>query len=231
MTTKSLTQPKYLTLITVLFIAVLMISNTVAIKQVDFFGLILDGGTLLFPLSYIFGDILTEVYGYVQDRKVIWYGAMASIFMALNYWIVSLLPSVQDPFSLQVNDAFNLLLAPAPRIVLASICAYLLGSFVNSYVLAKLKIYFHGKKLYKRTIGSTIIGQIVDTTVFITLAFGGLFDWNRIGIMIISIYFFKVAVEMLLTPITCTIIQFLKKQEGIDVYDTNTDFNPLIINV
>jgi queuosine precursor transporter len=230
MSTVSPQQPKYLTLITVLFIAILMISNTVAIKQVDFFGLILDGGTLLFPLSYIFGDILTEVYGYKQDRKVIWYGAIASVFMAVNYWLVSLLPTVQDPFSLQVNDAFNLLLAPAPRIVFASICAYLLGSFVNSYVLAKLKIRHKGKQLYRRTIGSTIIGQIVDTSVFITLAFGGIFDWNRIGIMIVSIYFFKVILEIAFTPVTYSLIRYLKKHEGIDVYDTNTDFNPLAIH-
>jgi queuosine precursor transporter len=217
---------KYLTLISILFVAVLMISNTVAIKQIQIFGLFLDGGTLLFPLSYIFGDILTEVYGYGEDRKVIWYGFIASIVMAFNYWIVSILPSTPDSFSLDVSAAFNLILAPAPRIVFASLIAYFFGSFVNSYIVAKLKVLQKGQRLYQRTIGSTIIGQIVDTAIFIVLAFGGVFEWERIGMMIVSIYLFKVAIEILFTPITYQIINFLKKQEGLDQYDTNTDFNP-----
>jgi queuosine precursor transporter len=217
---------KYLTLISILFVAILMISNTVAIKQIQIFGLFLDGGTLLFPLSYIFGDILTEVYGYGEDRKVIWYGFIASIVMGFNYWIVSILPSTPDSFSLEVSNAFNLVLAPAPRIVLASLVAYFFGSFVNSYIVAKMKIFQKGKRLYQRTIGSTIIGQIFDTAIFITLAFGGVFDWSRIGVMIVSIYLFKVAIEILFTPVTYQLISFLKKQEGVDQFDNHTDFNP-----
>jgi queuosine precursor transporter len=216
---------KYLTLISILFVAILMISNTVAIKQIQIFGLFLDGGTLLFPLSYIFGDILTEVYGYGEDRKVIWYGFIASIVMAFNYWIVSILPSTSDSFSLDVSNAFNLVLAPAPRIVLASLVAYFFGSFVNSYIVAKMKIFQKGKRLYQRTISSTIIGQIFDTAIFITLAFGGVFDWPRIGVMIVSIYLFKVAIEILFTPVTYQLISFLKKQEGVDQFDNHTDFN------
>jgi queuosine precursor transporter len=217
---------RYLTLISILFVAILMISNTVAIKQIQIFGLFLDGGTLLFPLSYIFGDVLTEVYGYGEDRKVIWYGFIASIVMAFNYWIVSMLPSTPDAFSLDVSNAFNLVLAPTPRIVLASLIAYFFGSFVNSYIVAKLKVLQKGQHLYQRTIGSTVIGQMVDTTIFIILAFGGIFEWPRIGMMIISIYFFKVAIEILFTPITYQVIRYLKKQEGVDKYDYETDFNP-----
>lgn len=217
---------KFITLISVFFVAVLMISNITSTKILDFGPFTFDGWTLLFPLSYIFGDILTEVYGYKQSRKIIWMWFGAVLLMSVMIIIVWLLPAASDwPFQADYQHILWL----TPRIVLASLVAYLAGEFSNSYILARLKIWMKGKKLWVRTIGSTLVGEFFDTIIFVMIAFYGVFGTDVIIAIVISNYIFKVGVEVLFTPITYFITNKLKKAEHEDYYDTNTDFNPLKI--
>ena len=214
---------KLITVITVFFIAVLMISNIVSTKILDFGYFTFDGGTLLFPLSYIFGDVLTEVYGYKQSRKIIrmWFGAL--VLMAITIMIVGWLPAAKGRTFQQ--DYQNILWL-TPRIVLASLIAFLAGEFSNSYILAKIKIWMKGKRLRVRTIWSTIVGEFFDTAIFITIAFYGVLSNELLITIMISNYIFKVGVEVLFTPITYWVIHKLKKVEQEDYYDYKTDFNP-----
>lgn len=215
---------KYYITISVFFVAVLLISNIASTKIVDFGWFTFDGGTLLFPLSYIFGDILTEVYGYKKSRSVIWLGFFCALMMSLVFYIVGQLPSASDWGN---QDAYNAILGATPRIVLASLVAYLCGSFSNSMILAKMKIWTKGKYLWTRTIGSTVVGELVDSTLFILIAFAGILPNSLLVTLIISNYIFKTLVEVAFTPITYKVVKFLKKNEGIDAYDTDTNFNPL----
>jgi uncharacterized integral membrane protein (TIGR00697 family) len=218
---------KYFSIISTLFVATIMISNTVATKLFSIGPLIFTGGVLIFPITYIFGDILTEVYGYSRSRKIIWTGFIALIFMSLIYWLVGLLP----PAPTWTNqEAYVAILGLVPRIVLASIIGYWAGSFSNSFVMAKLKLRTKGKHLWTRTIGSTIVGEGVDTVLFVLIAFWGIVSGGILVLAIISGYAFKVFYEIIATPITYKIVGFLKKAEGIDVYDTNTKFNPFNLN-
>ena len=217
---------KLITVIAVFFVAVLMISNIVSTKILDLWFFTFDGGTLLFPLSYIFGDILTEVYGYKQSRRIIWMGFGALLLMALTIIIVGLLPAAQDrPF----QQDYQHILGLTPRIVLASLIAYFAWEFSNSYILAKLKIWMQWRKLWVRTIWSTIVWEFLDTTIFIVIAFYGVFSNDMLLSLMISNYIFKVGVEVLFTPLTYWIIHKLKKIEHEDYYDTKTNFNPLRI--
>jgi len=217
---------KYLGTISALFVAILMISNTVAAKLFQIGPLIFTGAVLVFPLSYIFADILTEVYGYARSRKVIWTGFFALILMSLVYWLVGLLPPANGWNNQQ---AYILILGAVPRIVLASIIGYWTGEFANSFVLAKMKILTKGKYLWTRTIGSTIVGEGVDTSLFVLIAFYGTVPASLLIAAIISGYLFKVIYEVIATPITYKIVDFLKKKEGIDTFDSNTKFNPFLI--
>lgn len=218
---------KYLDVVAGLFVAVLLISNVASTKVVALGPLSFDGGTLLFPLSYIFGDILTEVYGYRRSRRVIWTGLIANLLMAGVFALIAYLPS--DP-SWTLQSAFVLILLSTPRIVLASIVAYFVGEFANSYVLSRMKIAFQGKQLWKRTIGSTIIGEMLDTSIFIVLAFWGVFPADLIVKLIFSNYVLKVGIEILSTPITYRVVSFLKRREGVDVFDNGVDYNPFRLN-
>lgn len=216
---------KHLDTITALFVTVLLISNVASTKIVAFGPLTFDGGTILFPLSYIFGDILTEVYGYSRSRKVIWLGFIAALLMSVTFIIVGALPPAADwPH----QDAFNQILGLTPRIVLASLIAYFAGEFSNSFTLAKLKIVTNGQQLWLRTIGSTLLGQVVDTTLFILIAFAGVegFSSSLLWTLIVSNYLFKCGVEILFTPVTYWITGWLKQQEHEDYYDRETNFNP-----
>lgn len=214
---------KYLDVITALFVTVLLISNVASTKIVDFGLFTFDGGTLLFPLSYIFGDILTEVYGYGRARKVIWTGCVAALMMAMTFMVVGALPAASDwPH----QDAYNQILGLTPRIVGASLMAYFAGEFSNSFILAKLKVATRGQKLWLRTIGSTLVGQVLDTAIFILVAFTGIVPNSLLIILIASNYVFKCGVEILFTPITYWLTGWLKQQEKEDFYDTETDFNP-----
>ncbi len=217
---------KYIGTISVFFVAVLLISNVVSTKIVDFGWFTFDAGTLLFPLSYIFGDILTEVYGYKNSKKVIWLGFSMALLMSLIFIIVGKLPSAPDWAN---QDAYDKILGLTPRIVLASLVAYTLGSFSNALILAKMKILTKGKMLWARTIGSTVVGELVDSTLFILIAFMGILPTSLLITLIISNYIFKTLIEVLFTPITYKAVSFLKEKEGEDYYDNNTNFNPLKI--
>lgn len=214
---------KYLSTISVFFVSVLLISNIASTKIVDFGWFTFDGGTLLFPLSYIFGDILTEVYGYKKSRQVIWLGFFSALLMSLVFVVVGLLPAASDWGN---QAAYDTILGATPRIIVASLLAFLSGEFSNSFILAKMKIWTKGKMLWARTIGSTIVGELVDSTLFILIAFAGILPGSLLLTLIISNYIFKTLVEILFTPITYAVITFLKKEESEDYYDTNTNFNP-----
>lgn len=214
---------KHLDTITVLFVTVLLISNITSTKIVNLGPFTFDGGTILFPLSYIFGDVLTEVYGYGRSRKVIWLGFISALLLSITLIIVGALPPAAEWTN---QEAYEQILGLTPRIVAASLIAYFAGEFSNSLILAKLKILMNGKRLWVRTISSTLVGQFVDTTIFILIAFTGVFSNDLLLTLIISNYLFKCGVEILFTPATYWLTGWLKQQEREDYYDTDTDFNP-----
>jgi len=214
---------KYLIYIAMIFVTVLLISNTVAVKIVQIGLLVFSGAIVIFPLSYIFSDILTEVYGYKETRKIIWVGFIAQILMISFYYFIQILPSA--PFW-QFQNSYEAILGSVPRMVLASIVAYVVGTFMNSYVLSKMKIFTKGKHLWARTIGSTIVGELFDSTIFVLMAFFGTIPNSAIITMILSFYLIKVTIEVVLTPFTYYIINKLKKAEGIDTYDHGVNYNP-----
>jgi queuosine precursor transporter len=217
---------KYYDIILGLFVAVLIISNIASSKILDLGPFTFDGGTILFPISYIFGDILTEVYGYRASRRVIWTGFAAALLMSITLIIVGKLPPAADWGN---QDAYNKILGLTPRIVIASLIAYFAGEFSNSFTLAKMKILTKGRWLWTRTIGSTIIGEGVDTLLFVGIAFLGVLPRDLLISVIISNYVFKVGFEAILTPLTYRVVRFLKRHEGVDTYDYGTNFNPFAI--
>lgn len=200
-----------------LFVTVLLISNIVSTKIVVLGPFTFDGGTLLFPIIYIFGDILTEVYGFRGSRRIIWTGFFALILMSLVFWVVGILPPARD---WNYQKEYETILMFAPRIALASMIAYWIGEFTNSYVLSRMKVWTKGKFLWMRTIGSTVVGELMDTLIFCTIAFWGTISNALLLSVIISNYVFKVLYEVIATPITYKVIKFYKKMEDIDVYDT-----------
>lgn len=201
------------------FVAVLIISNIASTKLVNFFGLTLDAGTILFPLSYIFSDILVEVYGYKKSRSVIWYGFGAILTMSVVFWIVGMLPASADWTN---QSAYDAILGTTPFIVLGSIVAYLCGEYSNAIVMAKMKVYQQGTHLWMRTIGSTLVGELVDSTLFVLIAFSMFYPAPVLVSLIVANYVFKVAVEVIFTPVTYAIVHRLKSVEGVDVYDAHT---------
>lgn len=218
---------RYFTLITGLFVAVLLISNIASTKIVEIWKFTFDGGTILFPLSYIFGDILTEVYGYKKSRQVIWIGFLCAILMSFT---LSLIGLIKPAGGWEYQEAYMAILGQTPRIVTASLIAYFAGEFSNSYVLAKMKILTKGRWLFARTIGSTIVGQGIDTVIFVIIAFLGVYDKRLVLLIIISNYIFKVSLEIIFTPITYMIVGFLKRTEKVDWFDYRTNFNPFIFS-
>ena len=216
----------YLDIIIAFFAAMLLISNLAATKLVAFGPIITDGGAVLFPLIYIFNDILTEVYGYKQARRAIWIGFGVMLLAVVAFTIVRYLPSAAE---YTAQSSYEAVLGFFPRIVLASLAAYLVGSFLNSYVLAKLKVRTNGKKLWLRLIGSTVVGEFFDTVVFALVAFGGILGFQDMIIFILVGWLFKTGVEIVLLPLTYRVIAYFKKAEGVDTFDKKTDFNPLRI--
>jgi uncharacterized integral membrane protein (TIGR00697 family) len=214
---------RYFDLIMALFVAVLLISNVASSKILKLGPFTFDGGTILFPISYIFGDILTEVYGYSRSRRVIWVGFACAGLMAGVFALVGALPPAEG---WENQAAYEAILGTTPRIVLGSLIAYFAGEFSNSYTLARMKILTQGRWLWTRTIGSTLVGQGVDTVLFVTIAFAGTLPWSLFWSIIASNYIFKVGLEAAMTPATYQITNFLKHAENEDVYDTDTDFNP-----
>ncbi len=214
---------RHLDTITAFFVAVLLISNIASTKLLALGPFTFDGGTILFPLSYIFGDILTEVYGYQRSRKVIWLGFISALVMSLVFILVGALPAAGDwPY----QPAYDQILGTTPRIITASLIAYFAGEFTNSYILAKLKVAMQGQQLWIRTIGSTLVGQVVDTGLFVVIAFGGSVPGEALIAILVSNYVFKCLVEILFTPATYWITGWLKQEEQADVYDIDTNFNP-----
>ncbi|KJS13001.1 MAG: transporter [Peptococcaceae bacterium BRH_c8a] len=210
-----------------LFVTVLLVSNTVAVKITHIGPFYFDGATILFPIAYIFGDILTEVYGYKRSRVVVWTGFLACIIMSFIYWLVGILPSAED---WHAQSSYMAILGQTPRIVAASMAAYLCGEFVNAYILARMKVATQGRHLWSRTIGSTILGQGVDTVIFVVIAFAGVIPGNLLLYMILSNYIFKTAFEILATPLTYAAVGYVKKVESIDYFDKDTDFNPFRVS-
>jgi uncharacterized integral membrane protein (TIGR00697 family) len=218
---------RYFDLIMALFVAVLLISNVASTKIMRLGPFTFDGGTILFPVSYIFGDILTEVYGYRRSRRVIWTGFFCTGLMAAVLAIVGVLPPAQGWDN---QAAYQSILGQTPRIVLGSLIAYFAGEFSNSYTLAKMKIWTGGRWLWTRTIGSTLVGEGVDTLLFVMIAFAGTMPGPLLWSIITSNYVFKVGVEAAMTPVTYWVASFLKRAEHEDVYDVGTDFNPFKVS-
>ena len=229
-------QYRYFDLIMAAFVAVLLCSNLIGVHKVSsvnlpFIGEYIYGtGVLFFPLSYLFGDILTEVYGYARSRKVIWAGFAALIFASLMSYVVTSLPAA-SVMSVEQQAAVNLIFGQTWRIVLASLLGFWAGEFVNSFVLAKLKIITAGKYLWTRTIGSTFAGEAVDTLIFYPIAFFGTWSNEQLVSVMIGNYIIKVLWEVLATPFTYKIVSFLKQAEHEDFYDRETNFNPFTIAV
>jgi queuosine precursor transporter len=220
-------QYRFFTLITAAFVAVYLISNIASsAKWVSLGPFSFDSGTILFPISYIFGDILTEVYGYRKSREVIWCGFGALALMAIVFAIVGALPPAAG---WENQDAYNKIFSTTPRIVIGSMVAYFAGEFSNSYLLAKMKLLTRGRWLFTRTIGSTIVGEGVDTLFFTFIGFAGVLPMSTLIAGIVSQYLFKVGFEVILTPVTYTIVGFLKRHEKTDVYDYKTNFNPFVL--
>lgn len=227
---------RYYDWVMALFITVLLVSNIASsAKIVDWgvgiFGLRLafDAGTILFPVSYIFGDVLTEVYGFRRSRRVIWIGFAMLALSALVLWLVRIMPGEATWEGYAGQGAFEAILGGMSTggIVLASLVAYLVGEFSNSVVLARMKVLTRGRWLWSRTIASTLVGEGIDSVIFILVAtLAGVFPWELFGSLVLTNYIFKVAIEVLMTPLTYRIVNALKRAENEDYFDTHTRFNP-----
>jgi uncharacterized integral membrane protein (TIGR00697 family) len=210
--------------ITALFITCLITANIIAVKVIGVGPVILPVAIIVFPISYIFGDILTEVYGYRLARKVIWLGFICNLIFVFFAWVGQILPPA--PFW-EKQEAYKSILGYAPRLLVASFCGYLVGEFANSFVLAKMKILTRGRWLWSRTIGSTVVGEGLDTSVFITLAYIGTASF--VPIMILYHWLIKTGYEAVATPFTYAAVNYLKRKEAIDTYDYETKFNPFLV--
>ncbi|MHA7873475.1 MAG: queuosine precursor transporter [Hyphococcus sp.] len=217
------------------FVAILICSNLIgAAKLVQLFEFRISGwnvglfgaGILFFPLSYVLGDVLTEVYGYARARRVVWAGFAAVLFMAFMSWVVVAMPPAPG---WEGQAAYEAVFGLTPRIVIASIVAFWAGELSNAFVMARMKVWSGGKHLYQRTIGSTVVGQGVDSLLFYPIAFLGVWTLDQVITVLVTNYLLKVAWEALLTPVTYRVVGFLKKAEGVDVYDAETDFTPFSV--
>ncbi len=222
--------------VTAIFVTSLITSNIIAVKLItlgigpwEIGGIVLPAplpaAIIIFPLSYIVGDILTEVYGYRQARRVIWLGFLCNLIAVGAFWLAGLIPALHP----EVQAAYNRILGYVPRILAASFAAYLVGEFANSFVLAKMKVRTQGRFLWARTIGSTVVGQGLDSSVFIAIAFAFVLPWPVLVGSIITHWVIKTGYEVVATPFTYAVINYLKRKEGIDTYDYDTDFNPLLV--
>lgn len=215
---------RYFDFVMAAFVTVLLLSNVIgAGKVAELGGVTFGAGILFFPLGYVIGDVLTEVYGYARARRCIWAGFAALLFMAFMSWVVVSLPAAAGWTG---QGAYEAVFGQVPRIVFASIIAFWAGEFVNSFVMARMKIWTRGKALWSRTIGSTIVGQGVDSLIFYPLAFLGVWETNQVLIVMATNWAMKVAWEVVLTPVTYAVVGALKRREGVDVFDDGTNFTP-----
>ncbi len=215
---------RYYDLVMAAFVAILLLSNLIgAAKLSTVAGFTFGAGILFFPVSYVIGDVLTEVYGYARARRVIWAGFAALIFMAFMSYIVVAMPPAA---SWTGQEAYEQVFGSTWRIVAASIIAFWAGEFVNSFVLAKMKIWTQGKALWSRTIGSTVFGQGIDSLLFYPIAFLGIWETQDVLTVMVTNWLLKVVWEAVLTPVTYVVVGALKRREGVDVFDSGTDFSP-----
>jgi len=217
---------KWFIIVTAIFITSLVVANIIAVKLISVFGFVVPAAIIIFPISYIVGDVLTEVYGYSKARQVIWLGFLCNVIAVAAIWCGQMLPPA--PFW-HGQEAYQQILGYTPRLLAASFAAYLIGEFANSMVLAKMKIATKGRWLWTRTIGSTLVGQGVDSLMFISLAFVGTVPPSSLASIIVTQWLGKSLYETAATPLTYAAVNFLKRAEGIDVYDYDTRFNPLAI--
>ena len=216
-----------LVVVAALFVTCLITANIMIVKQISVGALVLPAAIVIFPLSYIIGDVLTEVYGYQQARRVIWLGFLCNLVAVVAIWVGKILPAAPV---FEAQSAYERILGSTPRFLLASFVAYLFGEFANSFVLAKMKVRTRGRWLWMRTIGSTLVGQGIDTLVVLTVAFAGVLPFSALGTMILSHWLVKTAYEAAATPLTYGVVGYLKRKEGIDVYDYGINFNPLRVS-
>lgn len=231
---------RYIDVLTALFVTSLLLSNIASSAKIIDWGvsvwglrLAFDAGTLLFPVSYILGDVLTEVYGYARARRVIWIGFGCAALMGSLLWIVARLPGEAQWQQYAGDDAYNAILGSVGNgaIIVASLLAYLFGTFSNSIILAKMKVWTRGRRLWTRTIGSTLVGQVLDTGLFVLIAAAlGVFPWSLVLSLIAANYVFKVGIEAALTPLTYIVVGILKRAEREDYYDRTTDFSPFRVS-
>ncbi|SNS20849.1 hypothetical protein SAMN06265795_101525 [Noviherbaspirillum humi] len=228
---------KYYDFVMASFVTVLLCSNLIGAAKaaevtLPIVGTVAFGaGVLFFPVSYIFGDVLTEVYGYGRDRRVIWAGFGALLFAAVMSTVVLALKPAADPFNAEYQTHLQAVFGNTPRIVLGSIIAFWCGSFVNSYVMAKMKVQMEGRRLWMRTIGSTICGELVDSGLFYVIAFYGIWSNQQLLSVVVAQYVLKTGWEVVMTPVTYKVVNFLKRRENEDYYDRRTDFNPFRLKV
>jgi len=215
-----------LIVLSALFVTVLLTSNLIAVKLVAFGPLTLPAAVIVFPLSYLFGDVLTEVYGYAVTRRVIWLGFACNLIFVLFILAAGALPGAAGVWDPAAQSAFERILGFTPRLLAASFIAYLAGEFVNSFAMARLKIATQGRWLWTRTIGSTLVGQGLDSAIFITAAFTGVLPAGILLRTILYQWVFKTAYEIVATPLTYAVVNFLKRHERQDPFDIGTDFNP-----
>ena len=219
---------RHFDLVMAAFVTILLLSNIIGagkVAAIDVGGspFVFGAGILFFPVSYVIGDVLTEVYGYARARRCIWVGFGALMFMAFMSWAVVAMPPAA---SWAGQGAYEAVFGQVPRIVLASIAAFWAGEFVNAYVLARMKVWTDGKALWTRTIGSTVVGQAVDSAIFYPLAFLYVWPAEQVGTVMVTNWAMKVAWEVVLTPLTYVVVGWLKQREGVEVFDTATDFSP-----
>ncbi|MDO8313790.1 MAG: queuosine precursor transporter [Rugosibacter sp.] len=223
---------RYYDFVMAAFVCVLLCANLIGAAKaaqitLPFIGAVsFSGGVLFFPISYIFGDILTEVYGYGRDRRVVWAGFAALVFASFMAAVVLALPPVPDAFNQSYQAHLEAVFGNTWRIVAGSMIAFWCGSFANSYVMAKMKIWSAGRRLWMRTIGSTLVGEAVDSSLFYVIAFYGIWPDAQIAKIVLAQYVLKTGWEILMTPVTYRVVAFLKRAENEDWYDRNTNFNP-----
>jgi len=232
-------QYRFFDLIMAVFVTVLVVSNIASSAKIVDWGFDLfdvrmafDAGTLMFPIAYIFGDILTEVYGYKRSRRVIWMGFACLALSAVIFWMVRVMPGEVTWQGYAGDAAYDAILGGMSTggIVLASLAGYLTGEFTNSFILAKMKVLTDGRWLWMRTIGSTLFGELVDTVMFVVVASAfGVFPWSLFVTLTVTNYLFKCGVEALMTPATYVVVNALKRAESEDYYDRDTDFTPFVV--